>query len=493
MTEPTRQSPTGRTGTDFRILDKDLGRLTHAEAARFHAARPVLGLGAAALFVVAVTLVALGVFAGQPGLATIGAGMVVASYLALSIGANDVANALGPAYGAGAVGLTTGLVLVAVAEIAGALLAGNAVSSRLATGIVAPAAAAAGTGEAPAQMMTAALLAAAIWISAATRAGIPVSTTHAIVGGIAGAGLVAFGAGAVSWGAIATMAGGWMVAPVISGLTAAAILAFIRARVGQAPDRAQAARRWLPGMIALMAALFLIWLGRLVLGLPWGPLLMLATLTGLAGGWHARFRLDAQIRAHARTAPALKHMFAIPLLWAAALMGFAHGANDVGNVAAPLSVILQGAGLTAAPGADQPGIAPVALMAAGGGIALGALLFGRRLVAMIGTGITRLNAIRAFCVTLATAATVLTASTLGLPVSTTHVAVGGVFGVGFFREWQDRRRGPARARMPAAERRRRVLVRRSHVATILSAWVITLPVTAALAAVLKRLIALMGG
>lgn len=122
------------------------------------------------------------------------------------------------------------------------------------------------------------------------------------------------------------------------------------------------------------------------------------------------------------------------------------------------------------------------LVLAGAMIAVGTMLFGRRLVVMVGSGITRLNPVRAFCITLATATTVLAAATAGLPVSTTHVAIGGIFGVGFAREWLDRRANRQREALPAAETRRRVLIRRSHVVTISMAWVITLPMTAMLSA-----------
>ena len=123
-----------------------------------------------------------------------------------------------------------------------------------------------------------------------------------------------------------------------------------------------------------------------------------------------------------------------------------------------------------------------ATLAAGGGLALGALLFGWRLVVMVGSRITRLNPARALCVSLATALVLLGATWLGLPVSTTHVAVGGVFGVGFYREWEDRRRKRDRKALPVEETRRRTLVRRAHVRRILFAWAITLPASASLAA-----------
>lgn len=467
---------------DFRTLDKDLGRLSATERAGLQTARPVLRLGAAAVFVAAMMLVGMGALAGHAMVATVAAGVAMAAYLALAIGANDVANALGPAVGAGALKLGTGLVMVAAAEVAGVLLAGQRVSTTLSMGIVDPARML--DGAPGATLMLAALLAAAIWVNLATWAGAPVSTTHAVVGGIAGAGLATFGVQAVNWPGIAMIAGGWMVSPFAAGLAAAALLALLRWRVDRAPDPVAAARRWLPGMIAAMAGLGVLYLCGALLGRPGGPSAVLAGAVAVAAFILARARLDVQIAGARTRREALRNLFGLPLALVAVLMGFAHGANDASNVTAPLGVIVQVAGISDAAASTPHWVALVA----GGGLALGALLFGRRLVVMVGSKITRLNPVRAFCVALATGITVLAASWLGMPVSTTHVAVGGVFGVGFYREWEDARRKRRRAALPPEERHRRTLVRRAHVRRILGAWVITLPASAALAAVFVTVI-----
>lgn len=463
---------------DFRILDKDLTKLTHSEAARFQAARPLMRLGAAMLFVLAVVLVAMGVFGGQGDLATVGTAMAVASYLALSIGSNDVANSLGPAVGAGAVPLGAGLVIVALAEIAGALLGGDAVTYRMASGIIPPEAM---QGSAPpARMMLAALMAAALWISTASLMSVPVSTTHSIVGAIAGAGLAAYGAGAVNWPGLMGIASGWVIAPLLAGLIAAATLALIQFRVNEAPDRIAAARLWLPALIAAMTGSFLLYATALLARLPMAFGLTVAVL-GAALAWaYARLNMRDEIRRRSDERPGLKKLFSAPLLLAVTLMGFAHGANDVANIAGPLSVIVASSGISQGAGS----VSTFILLAAGAGIATGTLLFGRRLVQMVGSGITRLNPVRAFCVSLATGTTVLGASWAGLPVSATHIAIGAVFGLGFFRETLDRRRQKTHEPMPIEERRRRRLVRRSHVVTILAAWIVTLPATGLLAALI---------
>lgn len=468
-------------GRDYRVLDKDLGSITHAESAQVHAIRPVLQLGAGILLLVALVILAIGLTGREPGLIGIGAALVVAGWLGLAIGANDIANSLGPAVGSGAIGLTGGLALVALAEVAGAVLAGSPVTARLAEGIFDTAQLASGV---QAQLvMLSALIAAAMWITIATGARLPVSTSHSIVGAIAGAGIAALGAHAVDWVSLAVIASAWVLTPLASAVLAGGILAFVQRKIRDAEDRGAAARRWVPALIGTMVGLFITYL--LLLLWPGSPLwldLLPGLGAGLLAGWATRRQVEAEL-AHAGDRPGMKQLFRPALLFAAVMMAFAHGAGDAGNVAGPLLVILR-----AAETGGAAGVPVLLLLGAGASIALGAVLFGRRLVVMVGSGITRLNPVRAFCITLATAMIVLAASGVGLPVSTTHVAVGGVFGVGFVREWLDRRQKRARMQLPAEEVRRRVLIRRSHVATISVAWLVTVPLTAGLGALCCRLV-----
>lgn len=472
-------------GRDYRVLDKDLGNITHLETAQIHALRPLLRLGAGILLLVAVLILALGMTGHSPALIGIGAALIVAGWLGMAIGANDIANSLGPAVGSGAIGLAAGLALVAAAEVAGAVLAGSPVTARLAEGIVDTAQ----SGAGGATIMLSALVAAAMWITIATGAGLPVSTSHSIVGAIAGAGIAALGLRAVAWDSLAVIATAWMLTPLASALLAGAILTFVQLNIREAPDREAAARHWVPLLVGTMVGLFLSYLWQLIW--PQTPF-WLSLLPGLAAAglivWAMRRRLR-RLLAEGGIRPGMKRVFRPALLFAAVMMAFAHGAGDAGNVAGPLLVILR-AGTGEGPA--TPNLFAV-LAGAGGAIALGAVLFGRRLVVMVGSGITRLNAVRAFCITLATAVIVLGASAAGLPVSTTHVAVGGVFGVGFVREWLDRRKKLRRAMLPAAEVRRRILIRRSHVITISIAWLITVPLSALLGGLCCWLIMRMAG
>lgn len=465
---------------EFRILDKDLERLTNAETASARFFRPQVRLAIAIVLIALGGLLAFGALGAGADIGMLAAGLAVATYMALSMGGNDAANSLGPAVGAGAIGLTSGLILVAIMQVSGVVLAGGEVTDRLARDLVTI-----DLSQAPAQsvrIMVAALLAASIWVSLATWAEAPVSTTHSVVGAILGAGIATFGWQAINWPVIALIAAGWLLSPMVAGVLAAFLLAMLRRLIIDTPDPLAAARRWLPPLIALTVSLFVLHVQVYVMG--FGALQSGVVALALAAlAWlFSIHRINRMIAGESDAKSAIKSVLNLPLVISALLMGFAHGSNDASNVTAPLTIIFEG---TRATGGMVQGLAP---LLAGLGIAAGTLLFGRKLVHMVGSKITRLNNNRAFCVTLATAITVITASAVGMPLSTTHVAIGGVFGVGFYREWRDRHLVKPRAQMPTEERRRRHLVRRSHVRTVFGAWLVTVPVAAALAALATVLI-----
>ena len=194
-------------------------------------------------------------------------------------------------------------------------------------------------------------------------------------------------------------------------------------------------------------------------------------------------------------------LFTIPVICGAALLSFAHGSNDVANAIGPLAAIHQAVG--GAVLADKSPLPFWVLLIGAAGISVGLLLYGPRLIRTVGSEITKLNRVRAFCITLSAAITVIIASTMGLPVSSTHIAIGALFGVGFLREYlANKENGAAKAvaenttvprvakdpRIKAEKMRRRYLVRRSHMITIVAAWVITVPVTGIIAALLAWLI-----
>jgi PiT family inorganic phosphate transporter len=266
-------------------------------------------------------------------------------------------------------------------------------------------------------------------------------------------------------------------------------------------DKIAAARRWVPVLIAVMAAAFAGYLIVQGFGHVWAPGPSAVGGISLAVGAIAYAAFKPLIRRQSEglenRRQSLKALFHFPLIFSAALLSFAHGANDVANAVGPVAAILHSLEGDAVSGSVS--LPPWVMMIGAFGISLGLLLFGPRLVRLVGDQITKMNPMRAYCVALSAALTVIVASALGLPVSSTHIAVGAIFGVGFFREFwtlhyrRQRRfgRGYRPHRVPryltAIDKdvlRRRKLVRRSHFATIVAAWIITVPAAAALAALM---------
>jgi len=479
-----------------RTLDKDLDKLTNVEAATHYLARQFANYATATLF-----LIVAGFFAGasvsnSPGVWIIIAAGAVGAYMAVNIGANDVTNNVGPAVGAKAISMGAALVLAAVFEIAGALLAGGGVVHTISSGIIDTSDVA--NADVLVWIMMAALLAAALWVNLATWLKAPISTTHAIVGGVAGAGIAASGLDAVDWIAMARIAAGWMVSPLLGGLVAIAFLAFIKEFIIYRTDKVAAARFWVPILSAILAGVFASYLALIgvqqIVQISVGNSLLIGLLcAGLTWLASAPFVKKQSIGLENRN-QSLRQLFQIPLIFSAALLSFSHGANDVSNAVGPLAAIVQAVQNNSM---SNDVDVPLWVMLIGAfGLSCGILLFGPRLIRLVGEQITKLNPMRAFCVSLATALTVLLASWLGMPVSTTHTAVGAVFGVGFFREWytrnSKRRKLTVRAQpirvtdnvfeTDTVEMRRRYLVRRSHFMTIIAAWMITVPASATLAA-----------
>ncbi len=475
----------------FETLDRDLGRFSALERATVYTARPIVGPGIAFVFIVLAGLFAA-LFLGQTSNTLI---VVIAAafgaYMALNIGANDVANNMGPAVGANALTMTGAIAIAAVFETAGALIAGGDVVSTISKGIVAP-----DSMASPAIFiwaMMAALLSSALWVNLATWIGAPVSTTHSVVGGVMGAGIASAGFATVNWPTMGTIAASWVISPLLGGLIAAGFLWFIKARIIFQPDKITAARKWVPMLVGIMAGAFAAYLALKGLKHLVEISLGSALLIGLASGvvtWAVMIPvIRRQSEGLDNRNKSLKVLFGIPLVISAALLSFAHGANDVANAVGPLAAIVEAS--RSGDLADAVSIPLWVMMIGGFGISFGLFLFGPKLIRMVGSQITKLNPMRAYCVALSAAVTVIVASWLGLPVSSTHIAVGAVFGVGFFREWDAERRlkiarmsVPDSAPLAPEERRRRKLVRRSHVLTIGAAWIITVPAAALLSAII---------
>jgi len=468
----------------IKTLDKDLRRIGMLEQGLLMVSRPLVAPGLSLVFMVLAGLAALLIMGGRPGTAVVVAAAVIGAYMALNIGANDVANNMGPAVGSRAVTLIGALVIAAVCETAGALLAGGDVVGTVSRGIIAPEAVAA--PEHFIWAMMAALLAGALWINLATWMGAPVSTTHSIVGGVMGAGIAAAGFLAVNWTTMGKIAASWVISPVMGGVIAAGLLAVLNSRILYRDDKLAAARVWVPVMVGVMAGVFATYMAlkgisRLV-SFSLGQSLLIGVVVALPV-WLAMIPvIRRQAEGKENRVKSIKPLFAVPLVMSAALMSFAHGANDVANAVGPLAAIVHAVQEGAA--ADRVTI-PLWVMAVGAlGLSFGLVLFGPKLIHLVGSEITRLNAMRAWCVALSAAVVVIIASWLGLPISSTHVAIGGIFGVGFYREWYHERvlkESRDLSALPVEERTRRKVVRRAHLLTILAAWVITVPAAAVLA------------
>jgi PiT family inorganic phosphate transporter len=475
-------------------LDKDLEKLVHVEAAG-RAVGTGIGAHALALLFLGLSALLAGLFAGvEVDAALVVFAAILGGYMALNIGANDVANNVGPAVGARALTMVGALAIAAVAESAGALLAGGDVVSTISKGIIDPADVPDATTFEWA--MLAALVSSALWVNLATYVGAPVSTTHAVVGGVMGAGVAAVGFATVNWPTMGAIAASWVISPLLGGIIAALFLAFIKTNLIYQYDKIAAARRWVPLLVAIMAGAFACYLALKGLKQVWRPdgwTIAAVTVAIFAVTWLAtRPLIRRQSAGLENRNQSLRVLFRLPLICAAALLSFAHGANDVANAIGPLAAILHSAQFGDIAGRVE---VPLWIMAIGAfGISLGLFLYGPRLVRMVGARITKMNPMRAYCVALSAAITVIVASWLGLPVSSTHIAVGAVFGVGFFREYYTKHSKRRRAlvgalrddddepRLRPEELRHRKLVRRAHFLTIVAAWVITVPATALLAA-----------
>jgi|TARA_R110002033_G_scaffold29007_3_gene65240 PiT family inorganic phosphate transporter len=394
-------------------------------------------LSLALLFIVIVFLWSYSSHEELPNNSFLIIGAVFGAYMAMNIGANDVANNVGPAVGAKAMTLMWAIIIAAIFEALGALVAGGDVVNTIKKGIINPDLIS--NPQIFVWAMTAALLSAALWLNFATSIGAPVSTTHSIVGGVMGAGIAAAGFDIVSWETMGKIAASWVISPILGGVIAALFLYFIKKNIMFKDEKLASAKKFVPILIAFMTWAFSTYI--ILKGLK--HLVKVDFITALILGLIISIVVFVLVKPMiAKKSSKLSDdrisvnsLFNIPLIFAAALLSFAHGANDVANAIGPLAAINDAVmNATISP---KVGI-PLWVMAVGAfGIAIGLALYGPRLIKTVGSEITELDQVRAFSIAMAAAITVIIASQLGLPVSSTHIAVGGVFGVGFLREWLD--------------------------------------------------------
>lgn len=429
-------------------LETQAMKKSHNELAR---------IGFALFFLVGVLAYSFATSGGVDNHLFLAIAAVFGGYMAMNIGANDVANNVGPAVGSKALTMGGAIVIAVIFEAGGAFIAGGDVVSTIKKGII-DIEGFNGDTDSFLWAMMAALLAAALWLNVATMAKAPVSTTHSIVGGVMGAGIAAAGFGIVNWTTMAKIASSWVISPLIGGIIAAAFLLAIKKTIVFREDKISASYIWVPYYVAMMAWAFVTYLVLKGFKAIWPNILGLindvtfftveitkkpsfttAALLGAVASVMVYFivKRALKVRLHrlSNDRASVNVLFTIPLIFAAALLSFAHGANDVANAIGPLAAI-NDAVMTG--GISMKAGIPFWVMGVGAfGIAVGLALYGPRLIKTVGSEITELDQMRAFSVAMAAAITVIIASQLGLPVSSTHIAIGGVFGVGFLREWLD--------------------------------------------------------
>ncbi|WP_100266465.1 inorganic phosphate transporter [Mariprofundus ferrinatatus] len=366
--------------------------------------------------------------------------VVFGLFMAWGIGANDVANAMGTSVGSGALTFKQAVIIAAIFECAGAVLAGGEVTKTIRKGIV-DVSSLGTTPELLVYGMLASLLAAGIWLLVATRMGWPVSTTHSIVGAIVGFGAVGIGMEAVMWGKVGTIALSWVTSPLMAGVIAFALFRSLQKLIIDTEDPLANAKKYVPYYIFLVG--FTIAMVTMLKGLkhvgvklPFEQDLIYAGLVGVIVALigtvmikRLKFTAKADKKFHFAN---MEKIFGVLMIFTAIAMAFAHGSNDVANAIGPVAAvvgIVSSAGEIASKSATPVWI----LLLGGAGIVIGVATYGHKVIATVGSGISELTPSRGFAATLAAAATVVVASGTGMPISTTHTLVGAVIGVGLAR------------------------------------------------------------
>ncbi|MGE6608128.1 inorganic phosphate transporter [Halomonas sp. NPDC076908] len=389
-------------------------------------------------------------------------------FMAWGVGANDVANAMGTSVGSKAITIKQAIIIAVIFEFLGAWLAGGEVTATIRGGMLDPVLLEANP-ELLVYGMLSALLAAAIWLMVASARGWPVSTTHSIVGAIVGFGAVGLGVEAVAWSRVGTIASSWIISPLLAGTIGFVLFKSVHHLIFENKDPFAAAKRYVPGYIFLVG--FIVSMVTLTKGLThvgldlsFGQSFLLSILLGvvimgLGVVMQRRIKYVQSANDHFGYAN-VERVFGVLMIFTACAMAFAHGSNDVANAVGPLAAVIS---VVRSEGVvDSAALVPWwVLVLGGGGIVVGLVTYGHKVIATVGTGITELTPSRGFAATLAAATTVVLASGTGLPISTTHTLVGAILGVGLAR-------GMAALNLRV-------------IGTIVMSWLITLPAGAGLA------------
>ncbi|MEC6816432.1 inorganic phosphate transporter [Photobacterium toruni] len=390
--------------------------------------------------------------------------------MAIGIGANDVANAMGTSVGSKALTVKQAIIIAMIFEFAGAYLAGGEVTDTIRKGVIETSLYAAHPETLVFGMMSA-LLAAGTWLLVASFMGWPVSTTHSIIGAIIGFACVSVGTNAVDWHSIQGIVGSWLVTPFIAGIFAYLIFISAQRLIFDTDNPMANAKRFVPVYMfitAMVIALVTIKKGlkhiglHLTTGEAWIASLVISFIVMVVGYFYIQRKYADDDLVDSNGYAGVESVFSVLMVVTVCAMAFAHGSNDVANAIGPLSAVvstIESSGQIAA----QSQIAWWILPLGGIGIVIGLATLGHKVMATVGTGITELTPSRGFAAQLATASTVVLASGTGLPISTTQTLVGAVLGVGFARGIAALNLGVVR--------------------NIVASWIVTLPAGALLAVI----------
>jgi PiT family inorganic phosphate transporter len=360
-------------------------------------------------------------------------------FMAWGIGANDVANAMATSVGARALTIKQAIIVAAVFEFAGAMLAGGSVTSTIRKGIIDQQA----VIDKPELLifgMLSALLAAAVWLAIASRKGWPVSTTHSIVGAIVGFAVVGMGINSVQWGAVGKIAASWVVSPLVSGFIAYFIFQSVQKLILRTDDPMANARRYVPiyiFMVGFIMALVTILKGlkhlnmHLSTGQAYGTAVLVGVITMFLGMFLIRKLKFKEAENEESRFVNVERIFGVLMIFTACGMAFAHGSNDVANAVGPVAAVVSV--VSSGEVASKSALPIWVLLLGAMGIVIGLATYGFKVIRTVGRKITELTPSRGFAAELAAATTVVIASGTGIPISTTHTLVGAVLGVGFAR------------------------------------------------------------
>ena len=365
--------------------------------------------------------------------------VIACIYMACNIGANDVANAMGTSVGSKSLTFKQAILIAAVAEFAGAFFVGGHVSDTIRKGMLDTSFFA----DVPYQLvygMISALLAAAIWLHIASYLGWPVSTTHSIIGGVLGFGVMAGGVDIVNWSRVGNVVLSWVVSPIMGGLFAYLVFQYINKTIFSRRRPLAHAKKLLPFIVAIVLfilsiAIFYKGLKNLHLHFTFPDVLFFALVAGVVGFFISkilvRFIPDDDSIDFAHQFSTTENLFKYLQIVTAFYIAFAHGSNDVANAVGPLAAVVS---ILKNGAVEMKVEMPTWILGLGGGfIVFGLMVWGYRVMATVGENITDITPSRGFCATFGAASVVLICSKMGLPISTTHTLVGSVIGVGLAR------------------------------------------------------------